>query len=243
MLGQIQIEVCLDRAEDAMSVQAAGATRIEINSALRLDGLTPSLATCRWLKENCGIPIIAMLRSHNDGFRVDSTTQQILERDAELLIGAGVDGIVYGALDAAGKLNANYFKQIAAICGSRTLVCHRAFDTLRDPQEGLEILVECGVQRVLTSGGAANAELGIPQLRKLQEWSRGRIEILPGGGINYTNAARILRETGCTQLHGTFRGPIDALRPDSARTDCELVRELCRIAQHAMASRARGGRL
>lgn len=201
-----QIEVCLERVEDAVVAEQAGATRIEINSALRLDGLTPSLGSCRWLKENCGLPIIAMVRPHAGSFYLSPVEQRIALRDCESLLDTGVEGIAYGALDEAGELHLEYFQQLAHLCAGKELVCHRAFDALRDQQTGLEQLIDCGVTRVLTSGGAPTAEQGVARLGQLMHWARDRIEILPGGGIHARNAAQIIEVSGCRQVHGTFRG-------------------------------------
>lgn len=204
MLPSFQIEVCLENPLDALQAEAAGATRVELNSALRLDGLTPSLAASRWLKANCSLPVIAMLRPR-EGFFLAPLEQEILLEDARLLLDVGVDGLAYGALQRSGELNISYMRQVAELCGQRELVCHRAFDQLPDQARGLELLIDCGVRRVLTSGGAPTAEQGLMRLRELQELSRGRIEILPGGGIHADNALRIARASGCRQLHGTFR--------------------------------------
>jgi len=205
--SQFHIEVCLERPEDALLAEQAGATRIEINSALPLDGLTPTLGVCRWLKQNCNLPLIAMLRPRYDNFVLSSVEQKILLRDCDDLLACGVQGIAYGALSLEGTLQLDYFKQVARLCGPRELVCHRAFDQLQDQRRGLEELIDCGVRRILTSGGAATAELGIERLRQLVEWSRGRIEILPGAGIHSGNVRKIVELSGCNQVHGTFRGP------------------------------------
>lgn len=204
MIFQFQIEVCIDHASDSLLAQTAGATRIEINSALRLDGLTPTLATCRWIKAHCDLPLIAMLRPR-DSFFMEPVEQEIALEDGRLLLDAGVDGLAYGALDLRGELNVEYMLQIADLCGGRDFVCHRAFDRLTDQRRSLEQLIDCGVTRVLTSGGAPTAELGLDRLTQLYEWARGRVEILPGGGIHAGNARRIAQQSGCQQLHGSFR--------------------------------------
>ncbi len=200
----IEIEACIEHPSSGPAAQAAGATRIELNCALQLDGLTPTLAACRWLKSKCGLPIIAMLRPRN-AFYLDDTDQQLAVEDGQALLEAGVAGLAYGALDHCGELNLKYIQQIVELCGERSLVCHRAFDRVVDQRRGLEQLIDCGVRRVLTSGGAATALEGRTRLRELLEWARGRIEILPAGGICATNARQLINATGCTQLHGTFR--------------------------------------
>lgn len=201
---QFQIEVCIDHPSDAPLAQSAGATRIEINSALRLDGLTPTLGACCWVKAHCTLPVIAMLRPR-DSFFLEPAEQEIALEDGRLLLDAGVDGLAYGALDRLGELNVEYMQQVSDLCGQCDFVCHRAFDRLVDQRQGLELLIDCGVTRVLTSGAAPTAELGLERLAELHEWARERIEILPGGGIHAGNARRIIQQSGCQQLHGSFR--------------------------------------
>ncbi len=205
MQRNFELEVCVQSAEDALSAAAAGATRIELNSALQLDGLTPSLATCQWLTAHCTTPLIAMLRPHNDGFQFTAVEKSIMLADCDLLLSAGVAGVAVGAIDGSGNLDIKFLRDVAELCRGRELVCHRAFDRVVDQRIGLEQLIDCGVRRVLTSGEAQTAELGSARLRELVDWSRGRIEILPGAGVNSTNARHLLEATGCTQLHGTFR--------------------------------------
>ena len=67
------------------------------------------------------------------------------------------------------------------------------------------MLVDCGCDRVLTSGQAATAEAGIGLLRQLHVQAQGRIIVLPGCGVNARNARRILLETGCRELHASAK--------------------------------------
>ena len=78
---------------------------------------------------------------------------------------------------------------------------HRAFDFARDREVALEALVELGVHRVLTSGGAATALEGAASLALLVRQANGRIEILAGGGINAGNVAAVVRESGVREVH------------------------------------------
>ncbi|MEZ6137208.1 MAG: copper homeostasis protein CutC [Pirellulaceae bacterium] len=202
---KFELEVCVDQVSDALAAAQAGATRIEMNCALELDGLTPSIASCQWLKQQLSVPIVAMLRAHARSFLYTPAEESEMLRDCRLLLAAGVDGIVFGCLNEHGQIALPILKKIRALCGERELIFHRAFDALDDQVTGLEQLIECGVVRVLTSGGAATAELGCDQLRRLEDQADGRIEILPGGGIHSGNARFILERTGCRQLHGSFR--------------------------------------
>jgi copper homeostasis protein len=65
----------------------------------------------------------------------------------------------------------------------------------------METLAGLGIRRILTSGGKSTALEGIAMIRELVRKSAGRIIIMPGSGINETNAELILKETGATELH------------------------------------------
>jgi copper homeostasis protein len=249
----IEIEVCVERAEDGIAAVLAGATRVELNTALHLDGLTALASDCRAFKQSCDAPLFAMVRPHPHGFEYtpDEISQAI--DSCHELIEAGADGIVFGALRIFGALaigtsptadappgfrspaNANVMSRhraakcidlqtlarIQAACSGRPLVFHRAFDELHDQTAGLEHLIELGVRRVLTSGGARSAIEGADQLRRLHKQADGRIEILPGAGLSASNALAILNATGCTQIHGSFR----ATSPQPGRPDLAAIRQ------------------
>ncbi len=214
---KFEIEVCVDSVSHAMAAMDAGATRIEMNCALELDGLTPPAASCQWLVEHGHVPIVAMLRPHDRGFIYTPSEELALLRDCQGLLDAGVAGIVFGSLDPAGKIALPMLQKVMALCSGREVIFHRAFDRLADQLAGLEILVECGVKRILTSGGASSALAGAAQLRRLVEASASRIEILPAAGIHSGNARKILLKSGCQQLHGSFRGKRSRSEPPGPR--------------------------
>ena len=87
------------------------------------------------------------------------------------------------------------------------VVFHMAFDAIpAEYQFGeLDWLVEHGVKRILTHGGPASESIleHLAWMDELIEHAAGRIEILPGGGINLDNRAEIADTLGVDQLHGT----------------------------------------
>lgn len=205
----------MDRIDDALLAAQAGATRIEMNYSLDSSGLTPSPASCRWLAERCPVPVFAMLRPHDQGFRYSHAERWCLFQDCEALLATGVAGIVFGALDETGQVDQQLTERMVRLCQATPLVFHRAIDEVENQLDALEQLVDCGVKRVLTSGGAATAEAGADRLRELQQRARGRIEVLPGSGVGPHNAEKILLRVGGTQLHGSFRCP-ETRRPGEA---------------------------
>jgi copper homeostasis protein len=65
---------------------------------------------------------------------------------------------------------------------------HRGFDLCRQPKHQLASLIELGVTRLLSSGQQPLAIDGIALLKELKTVSVGKIEIMPGSGINPKNA-------------------------------------------------------
>lgn len=87
-----KIEICCGSAQDCQAAQRGGADRIELNSALALGGLTPTLANLIEAKKTVTLPIITMVRSRGAGFCMTDAEFEILFADAELLLKHGADG-------------------------------------------------------------------------------------------------------------------------------------------------------
>ena len=62
-----QIEICCGSYYDARQAEAGGAKRIELNSALHMGGLTPSVATLRLIKEHTKLSVMTMIRPRGAG--------------------------------------------------------------------------------------------------------------------------------------------------------------------------------
>jgi copper homeostasis protein len=90
---------------------------------------------------------------------------------------------------------------------------HRAFDVSRNLRESLEAVIDTGAKRILTSGGKRTAADNIAELAQLIEAAGQRIAVMPGGGINATNVARIVRKTAAREIHTSLGGSV----PVSAR--------------------------
>jgi copper homeostasis protein len=113
--------------------------------------------------------------------------------------------VALGVLTAEGTIDLERCRAlIGRVGGGGRVVFHRAFDVVADPLGALERLIDLGVGRVLTSGQRATAVEGADLIRRLIERARGRIEVLPGGGIRAGNAAEVVARTGAGQIHGSF---------------------------------------
>ena len=242
-MARVLLEICCGSIDDAIEAEKGGADRVELCSALFLGGLTPSLGTIQEAKRRLKIPIMVMVRPRGGGFAYTEAEMASMERDTEAAVENGADGVVFGILQSDGKVDIPRCRRIRRLIGEREAVFHRAFDVTPDPFEALEQLVDLGITRVLTSGQKESVPEGVELINKLIERAHGRIEILPGGGIQALNLKEMIERIGCGQVHLTAWQTISdtstqarpaitfggALYPSEDRyqmTDAELVRQL-----------------
>lgn len=206
--GRILLEIACGSIHDAVLADQAGADRLELCSAMELDGLTPSLGTACEVAARLDTPFVAMVRPRAGHFLCSSAELSVMERDASLLLEAGASGVVFGCLTSSGQVDVKSCRRLLRAAGGNETVFHpvetvfhRAFDKVRDQLAALDALVDLGITRVLTSGGAPTALEGVAKIRALVERAEGRIEILPAGGIREHNVEAVVKQTGCTQVH------------------------------------------
>jgi copper homeostasis protein len=198
---RVLLEICVDSVADAVAAAEAGADRVELCSALSLGGLTPSYGVLTEIRRSIDAPYVVMIRPREAGFCYSEAEFAVMCRDATVAIEMGAAGIVFGLLDADGRIDERRCRRLRDLAGGRETVFHRAFDVVREPYLALETLVDLGFTRILTSGQARTAIEGAERIRQLIERAAGRIEILPGGGLNEENVVEFVRRTGCDQVH------------------------------------------
>lgn len=204
MTRRVLLEVAIATAEDALAARDNGADRVELNAALALGGLTPSLGLVEETYE-VGVEVIAMARPRPGGFCYTAAEFRVLLRDVELMVKAGADGVAFGVLTADGRVDRKRCAEVEERIWPKVAVFHRAFDVTPDPIEALEELIELGVKRVMTSGQEATAIQGASLIARLIEQAKGRIEILPAAGIKPSHVLELVERTGCDQVHGSLR--------------------------------------
>lgn len=200
------LEICCGSYEDALNAYKGNADRIELNSALHLGGLTPSLATFKLAKQVINIPIICMIRPRGAGFKYTKYEIETMFEDAKIFLENGVDGLAFGFLNDDYSIDIENTKKMVDLIHSynKEAVFHRAFDISNDLKKSIETLIELKVDRVLTSGGYSNVTLGKDNLKKLSEY-QNKIEILMGSGINENNVKEIIEYTNINQVHSSAK--------------------------------------
>jgi copper homeostasis protein len=207
---RVLLEVPVASADDAVAAAAGGADRVELNSALAVGGLTPSLGTLLEVKRAVTIPVLVMIRPRPGGFAYSDSEFSVMGRDLDLALAHGADGVVLGILHSDGTIDRERCQALLERCRGREAVFHRAFDVTPEPFAALRALIDLGFRRVLTSGQEETAYNGAALIAELVRRAAGRIEVLPGGGVNRFTVADVLARTGCDQVHASLR----TTRPD-----------------------------
>ncbi|MCZ4295424.1 copper homeostasis protein CutC [Vibrio sinaloensis] len=197
------IEVCIDNLESLHYAIKGGATRIELCSSLALGGLTPSFGLMNKAAQIASIPVYAMIRPRQGDFVYDQDDIDSMLLDIEAAAEAGLQGVVLGVLTPEGKIDMLAAQQLAdkAKIYGLGITFHRAIDQCVDWQQAIEDIVSLGCERILTSGLAANAELGIDVLKQMVTMADGRISIMAGAGLNAENAQSIVTQTRVREVH------------------------------------------
>lgn len=201
------VEICCGSYYDAKQAYLGGAKRIELNSALYLGGLTPSLATLKQVKDNTNLEVICMVRNRGAGFHYEREDIETIFLDARLLLENGADGIAFGFLNEDKTIDMESTKRMVDLIHQyqKCAVFHRAIDVCLDIEKAFETCITCNVDRVLTSGGYAKAVEGVKTLKKLQSLYGNHIEILAGCGINEENAKYLLDNANIQQIHSSCK--------------------------------------
>lgn len=203
-------EFCAENVTLLEKAMQAGARRIELCDNLAVGGTTPSYGVTKAAVElaaNYDTTIMTMIRPRGGDFVYTDLEIAIMLEDIRLTTQAGSQGVVFGALTADKKLDkANLEKLIAASKGME-IVFHMAFDELSDEEqlEAIDWLSQAGVTRILTRAGVSgdSLEKRFEHYHRILEHAKGKIEILPGGGIDLDNRQTFIDQLGVTQLHGT----------------------------------------
>ena len=200
-------KMLIDARNDVKTAYENGADRVELNSALYLGGLTPSLANLICAKEQCEIPVVAMVRPRGGGFCYSAEEYQTMILDTKLLLEHGADGIAFGFLKEDQTLDTERTKEVIYLIHEqgREAVFHRAFDCVADQKKTIEQLIGLGADRILTSGGAPDVWSGRERLKQLQKEYGSEIEILAGSGVNENNVRELMTYTGVHQVHSSCR--------------------------------------
>lgn len=205
------IEICIDSLQSALAAEKGGANRIELCDNLIAGGTTPSLGMIELARKHLTIDINVMIRPRSGDFCYSSLELEVMKRDIEIAKKSGANGIVVGALRPNGEIDINIMKELIELARPLDVTFHRAFDMTKDPFESLDILIDLGLKRILTSGGENKAIDGINLIKKLVDKADDKIIIMPGAGINEGNVREIIAYTGVKEVHLSAKQRVESI--------------------------------
>ena len=203
-------EFCAENVTLLEKAMQAGSRRIELCDNLAVGGTTPSYGVTKAAVElaaNYDTTIMTMIRPRGGDFVYNDLEIDIMLEDIRLTAQAGSQGVVFGVLTADKKLDKPNLEKLIAASKGMEIVFHMAFDELseEDQLEAIDWLSQAGVTRILTRAGVSgdSLEKRFSHYHRILEHAKGKIEILPGGGIDLDNRQTFIDQLGVTQLHGT----------------------------------------
>ncbi|MBU5311145.1 copper homeostasis protein CutC [Tissierella carlieri] len=211
MKKKINIEICVDSIQSALAAQNGGASRIELCDNLIGGGTTPSAGMIELARKYLTIDINVMIRPRSGDFCYSPLEIEVMKRDIEIVKKYGVNGIVIGVLRPNGEIDINIMKELIELSRPLTVTFHRAFDMTKDPFKSLDILIDLGVERILTSGKESKAMQGIDLIRELVTRAEDKIIIMPGSGVNEENVRLIIDNTGTEEIHLSAKKRIESI--------------------------------
>ncbi|OXG08837.1 copper homeostasis protein [Flavobacterium araucananum] len=194
-----QLEIACFNYESAIIAQDNGADRIELCENMQLGGITPNAVLAVRVREIVSIKMHVIIRPRGGDFNYTDDEFIEMKQDIKHLKKLGIDGFVFGILNSDGSVNKKQNQELVNLASPLSCTFHRAFDVVKSIEQGLEDVIDCGFQTILTSGRGKNVEEGIADLELIQKLAKGRIEIMPGGGLRSSNI-KLLQE----KLEPTF---------------------------------------
>ncbi|HEY1676604.1 MAG TPA: copper homeostasis protein CutC [Candidatus Sulfotelmatobacter sp.] len=201
MNSPIVVEICVDSTASAVAAERGGAHRIELCSGLAEGGITPSAGLIENVRRHVRIPVHVIIRPRGGDFFYTDDEFETMKRDVLTAKQLGADGIVLGILQDNGTVDTPRTRCLVEVARPLAVTFHRAFDMTSDLQRALAEITSAGVDRILTSGGAQNAENGLPTIAGLVANAKDNIVIMVGGGIRETNVQHIVAATGARDVH------------------------------------------
>jgi copper homeostasis protein len=195
------LEVCAGDAESAILAEAGGADRVELCDYLAVGGTTPSAGVIAAVCRRLSIPVHVLIRPRGGDFLCRTSEWEAIRHDVRVARELGAAGIVIGALLPNATIAREAIATIADEARPLSVTFHKAFDQSRDLHEALETLIEIGLDRVLTSGGASTAREGTAALADLVRLANGRIAVMAGGGLQLEDLGPLVRATNVAEVH------------------------------------------
>ena len=219
------IEICATSLQSIINAQNAGANRIELCEQYLIGGVTPSVDFTIESIKNSKIPINILIRPRGGDFNFTDKEYETMIESIYNFKNFNVNGFVIGFLDEMKKIDSYRLLEFKNITKGYELTFHRAFDHLINQEEALELLIKNNIDRILCSGSLINSEKGLEKLKYFKKISKGKISIMPGGGVNLKNF-NLFKNSNFTEIH------LSAIeKNDSMDSNYNIIREIVEMSK------------
>lgn len=205
MSEPILLEICVFNIATAIEAASAGADRLELCENYANGGTTPSYGYLKMAREKISIPIFPMIRPRAGDYFHSFDEIEIIKKDILLCKELGFEGVVFGLLNQDGSIDQQNTARLVEAAYPLEVTFHRAFDRSANSLDAVEILINCGCSRILTSGQMPKVTEGLDLVKQMVAQADGRIIILPASGLNSSNVSTIIEKTGATEVHTSAR--------------------------------------
>ncbi len=205
MLEKAILEVCAFNIQSCIIAERAGAARVELCDNPIEGGTTPSYGTVKQVRKKISIALYPILRPRSGNYFYNEDEYEIIKKDIAVFKEIECSGISVGISTIDAEIDTERLKQIVEWAYPMGVTCNRAFDCTPDPFKALEEIIDCGCERVLTSGQKSAAPYAGEVLAKLVQHAGNRIVIMPGAGVKSSNIAQLKKECGAREFHSSAR--------------------------------------
>lgn len=220
----MKIEICTASRKSVDNAIKGGTKRVELCSCLEVGGLTPSMEDVKYCVEK-GLETRVLIRPREGDFLYNNDEYQQILADIEKCKQIGATAVVVGFLHEDGTIDEVRTKECVEKARPMEVTFHRAFDEASECN--LQKLIDCGCDKLLTSGQKPSALEGKEVIKKLVEESEGRIAIIAAAGVVPGNVKEIIDYTGVTEVHGSCK---KRAMDGSVETSADEVQKLIRNA-------------
>ena len=205
-----KLEVIAFNIESCELAQKSGAHRIELCDNPGEGGTTPSIGMIKAARQKVTIELFPIIRPRGGDFLYTDDEFDIMKEDILQCKKIGCDGVVIGLLNEDGTVDTNRTSILVNLAYPMSVTFHRAFDRAQDPFKAMEDIINCGCERILTSGQQPTASEGIELITALIKQADERIIIMPGSGLRSDNIISIAKQSGAVELHSSARTASDS---------------------------------
>ena len=223
------LEIIGMTVEDAKAIEACGADRVELVSALTEGGVTPSFGLIESVVKSVDIPVNVMIRHHANSFVYSENDIQIMRKDIEIVKSLGANGIVLGTLNNSNIISQEHLSSLLEVSGDLDVTFHKAVDET-NLLDSIAVLNKYNkITNILTSGGHGNIANNLDVINQMVDNAKD-INILLGGGLSFDNIGYIMENTKASDFH--FGTAVRVDKNPFGKIDEEKLKSLVKIIKN-----------